>query len=75
MCARLPGACYVTGSRFPANPEKASATNRDIMTDPIADAAVALSLMLEALSLLDAPEDEAAAAHLRNAIDALSAKQ
>ena len=42
------------------------------MTGAISDAAVALSLMLEALKLLDAPEHAKAAAHLRNAIEALS---
>ncbi|MBR0698121.1 hypothetical protein [Bradyrhizobium lablabi] len=42
------------------------------MTDVIPDAAVALSLMLEALSLLDGPEHSKAATHLRDAIEALS---
>lgn len=42
------------------------------MTDSIAEAAVALSLMLEALGLLDAPEHGVVAAHLRSAIDELS---
>ena len=43
-----------------------------IMTDSIPDASVALSLMLEALSLLDGPEHSKAAAYLRDAIDELS---
>ena len=42
------------------------------MTDSIADAAVALSLMLEALRLLDGPEHARAASHLRHAINELS---
>lgn len=42
------------------------------MADSIADAAVALSLMLEALRLLDGPEHDRVAAHLRKAIDELS---
>jgi hypothetical protein len=42
------------------------------MTDSIPDASVALSLMLEALSLLDGPEHSKAAAYLRDAIDELS---
>ena len=42
------------------------------MSDSIADAAVALSLMREALTLLDAPEHAIAAAHLRHAINELS---
>jgi hypothetical protein len=42
------------------------------MPDSIADAAVALSLMREALTLLDAPEHAKAAAHLRHAINELS---
>jgi len=45
------------------------------MTDPIDDADVALSLMREALRLLDAPEHGVAAARLRSAIDALSSEQ
>jgi hypothetical protein len=43
-----------------------------IMMAAIPDAAVALSLMLEALSLLDGPEHSKAAAHLRDAIAELS---
>jgi hypothetical protein len=42
------------------------------MPDSIADAAVALSLMREALGLLDAPEHATVAAHLRQAINELS---
>jgi hypothetical protein len=42
------------------------------MPDSIADAAVALSLMREALTLLDAPEHAKAAAHLLHAINELS---
>ena len=42
------------------------------MTDSIADAAVALSLMFEALSLLDEAEHTAVADHLRRAINELS---
>ena len=42
------------------------------MTDSIADASVALSLMLEALRLLDGPEHSKAAARLRDAITELS---
>jgi hypothetical protein len=42
------------------------------MTDSIADASVALSLMLEALRLLDGPEHTKVAAHLRDAINELS---
>jgi hypothetical protein len=45
------------------------------MTDSIAGASVALSLMLEALSLLDGLEHSNAAAHLQNAIDELSPQQ
>ena len=40
------------------------------MTDQIADAAVALSLMREALTLLDGPDDAEAADLLRRAIAA-----
>jgi hypothetical protein len=43
-----------------------------IMTDAISDASVALSLMLEALRMLDGPEHSKAAAHLRAAIEQLS---
>lgn len=39
------------------------------MPDSIADAMVALSLMREALKLLDALEDAGAAVHLRRAIN------
>jgi hypothetical protein len=42
------------------------------MPDSIADAAVALSLIREALTLLDAPEHAKAADHLRHAINELS---
>ena len=42
------------------------------MTDSIADTAVALSLMLETLRLLDAPEHARVAAHLQNAINELA---
>lgn len=42
------------------------------MADSIADAAVALSLMQEALRLLDAPEHAGVAAHLQDAINELS---
>lgn len=42
------------------------------MPDSIADAAVALTFMREALTLLDAPEHTIAAAHLRAAINELS---
>ena len=42
------------------------------MPDSIADAAVALSLIREALTLLDAPEHARAADHLRRAINELS---
>ena len=42
------------------------------MPDSIADAAVALSLMREALGLLDAPEHARAADHLRRAINELT---
>ena len=45
------------------------------MSDSIADAAVALSLMREALTLLDAPEHARAAAHLRHAINELSSER
>jgi hypothetical protein len=45
------------------------------MTNSIPDASVALSLMLEALRLLDGPEHSKAAAHLRGAINELSAQQ
>jgi hypothetical protein len=38
----------------------------------IPDIVIALSLMLEALSLLDRPEHSKAAAHLRDAIEELS---
>ena len=44
------------------------------MTDSIADRAVALSLMPEALKLLDGPEHAKAAAHLHHAINELSPK-
>lgn len=42
------------------------------MPDSIPDASVALSLMLEALRLLDGLEHSKAAAHLRDAINELS---
>jgi hypothetical protein len=42
------------------------------MTDSITEAAVALSLMLEALRLLDGPEHARVAVHLRHAINELS---
>jgi hypothetical protein len=42
------------------------------MPDSIAEAAVALSLMREALGLVDAPEHARAAAYLRHAINELS---
>jgi hypothetical protein len=42
------------------------------MPDSIADTAVVLSLLREALSLLDAPEHARIAAHLRHAISELS---
>ncbi|MCC8935926.1 hypothetical protein H8A99_05330 [Bradyrhizobium sp. Arg68] len=42
------------------------------MTDAISDASVALSLMRQALSLLDGPEHAEAAAQLRAAIEELS---
>jgi hypothetical protein len=42
------------------------------MPNSIADAAVALSLMLEALRLLAGPEHARAAAHLQHAINELS---
>ena len=42
------------------------------MKDSIRGASVALSLIVEALSLLDEPEHSKAAAHLRNAVDELS---
>jgi hypothetical protein len=45
------------------------------MTDSIAGAAVALSLMRQALTLLDAPEHAKVAAHLRQAINGLSPQQ
>jgi hypothetical protein len=45
------------------------------MTDHIADAAVARSLILEALKLLDGPEHASAAAHLQHAINELSPRQ
>ncbi len=41
------------------------------MTDPIDESAVALSLMREALTLLDTEETAAAADHLRRAIEAV----
>jgi hypothetical protein len=44
----------------------------EIMTNSIDDAAVALSLMLEALRLLDGPEHAGVAVHLRQAINELS---
>lgn len=40
------------------------------MTDTIDESAVAVSLMREALTLLDAKEAEEAASHLKRAIDA-----
>lgn len=52
-------------------PKTTSVVQGKIMTDSISDASVALSLMREALSLLDAPEHSNAAAHL-NAINELS---
>jgi hypothetical protein len=45
------------------------------MTESIASASVALALMIEALGLLDGPEHVEAAARLREAIEALSAKE
>jgi hypothetical protein len=42
------------------------------MTDSVSNASVALSLIVEALSLLDSPEHGKAAAFLQNAIDELS---
>ncbi|WFU74868.1 hypothetical protein [Bradyrhizobium sp. CB2312] len=42
------------------------------MLDSISDASVALSLMREALGLLDGPEHLKAAAHLRDAINELA---
>jgi hypothetical protein len=42
------------------------------MTDSITHVAVALSLMLEALRLLDGPEHARVATHLRHAINELS---
>lgn len=42
------------------------------MTDSIDDAAVALSLLLEALKLLDGPKHARAAGHLLRAINELS---
>ena len=42
------------------------------MPDFIDDAAVALSLLREALTLLDAPEHARSAAHLRHSINELS---
>lgn len=45
------------------------------MTGPIYDADVALSLMREALRLLDAPQHGVVATRLRSAIDALSAEE
>jgi hypothetical protein len=45
------------------------------MPDSIADTAVVLSLLREALTLLDAPEHARIAAHLRRAIDELSREQ
>ena len=42
-----------------------------VMSDPIDESAVALSLMREALSLLDTQETAEAADHLRRAIDAV----
>ena len=42
------------------------------MPNSIADSAVALSLIREALTLLDAPEHAGAADHLRRAINELS---
>jgi hypothetical protein len=53
-------------------PTVASVAQGKIMLDSISDASVALSLMLEALSLLDGPEHSKAAAYLRDAIDRLS---
>jgi hypothetical protein len=44
------------------------------LSDMIPDTAVALSLMLEALSLLDQPEHSKAAAHLLDAIEELSSQ-
>ncbi len=46
--------------------------NGEIMPEFIADAAVALSLMREALELLDALEHAGAAVHLRRAINELT---
>ena len=45
------------------------------MGNSIADAAVALSLLREALRLLDGPEYTRVAAHLRHAITELSRQQ
>lgn len=44
------------------------------MADSISETSVALSLMLEALRLLDAPQHAQAAAHLRAAINELSSE-
>jgi hypothetical protein len=45
------------------------------MPDSIADTTVVLSLLREALSLLDAPEHARIADHLRHAINELSRQQ
>jgi hypothetical protein len=45
------------------------------MPDSIDDATVVLSLLREALSLLDAPEHARIAVHLRHAINELSPRQ
>ncbi len=45
------------------------------MLDSISDVSVALSLMLEALSLLDGPEHLKAATHLRDAINELASQK
>jgi hypothetical protein len=50
----------------------ASVAQGQIMTDPIPDIAVVLSLLREAASLLDRPEYARAAAHLQDAIAELS---
>ncbi len=54
------------------SPTQSPRRRGEIMPDSIADAAVALSLMLEALRLLDGGDHATAAALLRQAINALS---
>ncbi|MET4115440.1 hypothetical protein ABIB90_002553 [Bradyrhizobium sp. JR4.1] len=53
-------------------PRIASAAQGKTMLDSISDTSVALSLMLEALSLLDGTEHLKAATHLRDAINELA---